>query len=229
MIRLNETNPRLDRRNTFVDESHSGHVANYLVHDLIVPARRRETEGSPLFPRCSGRSPIDSSPRSGSGFSFESSLRGGALRSALGKSSSRALELPFYDSAFIEACTFQSGPRHNRSAYAPRHHGEGASNRREYHPNQPYPRESGGRGEGGDFLSGNTRASSSNPRIYATLAWILRDCKDGRGGWSSEEGERGKGGDSFPMIYSTVFLTSITWPNNCRFIEDLYRWLKKND
>lgn len=149
MIRLNETNPRLDRRNTFVDESHSGHVANYLVHDLVVPARRRETEGSPLFPRCSGRSPIDSSPRSGSGFSFESSLRGGALRSALGKSSSRALELPFYDSAFIEACTFQSGPRHNRSAYAPRHHGEGASNRREYHPNQPYPRgvEGAGRGE----------------------------------------------------------------------------------
>lgn len=86
-----------------------------------------------------------------------------------------------------------------------------------------------GGGRGGDFLSGNTRASSSNPRIYATLAWILRDCKDGRGGWSSEEGERGKGGDSFPMIYSTVFLTSITWPNNCRFIEDLYRWLKKND
>lgn len=151
MIRLNETNPRLDRRNTFVDESHSGHVANYLVHDLVVPARRRETEGSPLFPRCSGRSPIDSSPRSGSGFSFESSLRGGALRSALGKSSSRALELPFYDSAFIEACTFQSGPRHNRSAYAPRHHGEGASNRREYHPNQPYPRGSGGRGGGGRF------------------------------------------------------------------------------
>lgn len=51
MIRLNETNPRLDRRNTFVDESHSGHVANYLVHDLVVPARRRETEGSFLVVR----------------------------------------------------------------------------------------------------------------------------------------------------------------------------------
>lgn len=93
-----------------------------------------------------------------------------------------------------------------------------------------------GGGEG-DFLSGNTRASSSNPRIYATLAWILRDCKEfGRGrereregGWRSEEGEGGKEGDPFPMIYSTVFLTSITWPNNCRFIEDLYRWLKKKE
>lgn len=51
MIRLNETNPRLDRRNTFVDESHSGHVANYPVHDLVVPARRRrETEGLPSLP-----------------------------------------------------------------------------------------------------------------------------------------------------------------------------------
>lgn len=47
------------------------------------------------------------------------------------------LSFPFTIPAFIEACTFQSGPRHNRSAYAPRHHGEGASNRREYHPNQP--------------------------------------------------------------------------------------------
>lgn len=77
MIRLNETNPRLDRRNTFVDESHSGHVANYLVHDLVVPARRRETEGlPPPLPRCSGRSPIDSSPRS-EGSAFHSNPRFG--------------------------------------------------------------------------------------------------------------------------------------------------------
>lgn len=105
MIRLNETNPRLDRRNTFVDESHSGHVANYLVHDLVVlPALEGGKQKASSLPPPSPSSLVQDDrlsipPRDRFGFSFESSLRGGgALRSALGKSSSRALELPFYDS-----------------------------------------------------------------------------------------------------------------------------------
>lgn len=89
--------------------------------------------------------------------------------------------------------------------------------------------ERGRKEEGEDFLSGNTRASSSNPRIYATLAGILRDCKDEgerERGWLKRKKE-GKEEIPSTMIYSTVFLTSITWPNNCRFIEDLLK--KKND
>lgn len=90
--------------------------------------------------------------------------------------------------------------------------------------------ERGRKEEGEDFLSGNTRASSSNPRIYATLAGILRDCKDEgerERGWLKRKKE-GKEEIPSTMIYSTVFLTSITWPNNCRFIEDLLKkkkWL----
>lgn len=114
------------------------------------------------------------------------------MRSALGKSSSRALELPFYDSRLssrlarfkVDHDTIDLLTRH--ATMAKEHRIVLNTIRISLTP------EGGGRGGGGgggrgDFLSGNTRASSSNPRIYATLVWILRDC----GGFGGQEGGKG--------------------------------------
>lgn len=112
------------------------------------------------------------------------------MRSALGKSSSRALELPFYDSRLssrlarfkVDHDTIDLLTRH--ATMAKEHRIVLNTIRISLTPEGGRRRREGGRG---DFLSGNTRASSSNPRIYATLAWILRDCR----GFGGQEGGKG--------------------------------------
>lgn len=123
----------------------------------------------------------------------------------------------------FRACTFQSGPRHNRPAYAlcREETAKGASNRPEYDPNQFYE---------GRLPPLVSRTPCFNPRIYATLARILRDHveplqqgldeitrleQEGGSLWK-DQGRR-KGTKEISLIYTTVFLTSIIPPNNWDF------------
>lgn len=175
----------------------------------------RERKRSPLVAEILS---IDSSSWSAKLFT-ESQHWGVALRSTLGESPCRSRAwAPFYDRFHrlveLRVCRFQSGPRHNGTAYASRHEetAKKRASRREYDPNRPFGK-----------ISPRIRRRNARIRVFTPPSRGFKRrlrITTSSGGWmqvgewSKREERRGRFEErerKGPLIYITVFLTSFTW------------------